>query len=122
MLSVVHLALSNRFYSSDALLFEKALQTQLLSAPKSCEVFNDVRELLPTLQYHMSAGVGVSSRIEIIKLLRRLTKLCYLDDYDESHQQNQKILYNSGNYYNLHYIIDRFQVYRVRLFSCTFYT
>ena len=116
MLNVVHLILSHRFYSSDAILFEKALQTQLMSTPKSCEVFNDVRELLPTLQYHMSVGVGVSGRTEIIKLLRRLTKLCYLDDYDESHQQNQKILYNSGNYYDWYYIIliislGTFQIY-----------
>ena len=96
-----------RFYTSDTVLFEKALQTQLLRAPKSCDVFDDVRNLLPALQYHISVSIGESGRSRIIQLLKQLTKLCHLDDFDESHRQNQRILYNSGNSY--HYIINSLQ-------------
>ena len=69
---------------------------QLLSAPNSCQAFDDIKKLLPILQYHMSVDVGESGKANIVKHLKRLTKLCHLDDYDESHQQHQKILYNSG--------------------------
>lgn len=85
-----------RYYSSEMTLFEKAIQTQLLIAPKSCEVFNDIGELLPTLRRYMSIDVGDVGRAEIIKILRTFTKMCRLDDEDEPHQQNQKILYNYG--------------------------
>ena len=33
---------------------------------------------------------------EIIRILKQFIKWCQLDDDDEPHTQNQKILYNSG--------------------------
>ena len=77
-------------------LFEKAIQTQLLVTPKSCEVFKDVSDLLPNLRRYMSNDVGDSGRAEIIKILRTFTSMCHLNDEDEPHPQNQKILYNFG--------------------------
>ena len=74
----------------------KAIQTQLLIAPKSCEVFSDVNEQLSKLRHHMSTDVWESDRSEIVKILRLFTKLCHLGHEDEPHTQNQKILYNSG--------------------------
>ena len=77
-------------------LFEKGIQTQLLIAPKSCDVFKEVSELLPTLRRYMSIDVGDKGRAEIIKILKTFTKMCHLNDEDEPHPQNQKILYNYG--------------------------
>ena len=87
-----------RYYSSEMTLFEKGIQTQLLIAPKSCEVFKDVKDLLPTLRRYMSIDVGDTGRAEIIRILQAFTKMCHLDDEDEPHPQNQKILYNYGIY------------------------
>ena len=77
-------------------LFEKATQTQLLIAPKSREVFDDISELLPKLRRYMSVDADDSGRGRIITILRTLTKMCHLDDEDEPHPQNQKIIYNYG--------------------------
>lgn len=33
---------------------------------------------------------------EITQILKQFTRLCYLDSENEPHNQNQKILYNSG--------------------------
>ena len=33
---------------------------------------------------------------EITQILKQFTRLCYLDSKNEPHNQNQKILYNSG--------------------------
>ena len=85
-----------RYYSSEMTLFEKAIQTQLLIAPKSCEVFRDINKLLPDLRRYMSIDVDDSGRANIIRILRTFTKMCYLDYEDEPHPQNQKILYNYG--------------------------
>ena len=79
------------------MLFERAIQTQLLIAPKSRKVFDRVSELLPNLRGHMSIDVGDSGRAEIIRILRTFTGMCHIgDDEDEPHPQNQKILYNFG--------------------------
>lgn len=77
-------------------LFERAIQTQLLIAPKSCEVFRYVNELLPDLRGYMSVDVDDRERVEIIRMLRILTGMCQINDEDEPHPQNQKILYNFG--------------------------
>lgn len=77
-------------------LFEKAIQTQLLIAPKSCEVFEEVDKLLPDLRHYMSVDLGESGRVKIITILRTFTKMCHLKEEDEPHPQNQKILYNYG--------------------------
>ena len=74
-----------------------AVQTQLLIAPESCEVFSEVNEHYSTLRDHMSIDVWETDRLEIIKILKLFTTLCHLEDEDEPHTQNQKILYNSGN-------------------------
>ena len=79
-------------------MFEKAIQTELLIAPKSCEVFKDASDLLPKLRRYMSIDVDDAGRAEIIKILRTFTDMCQLNDEDEPHPQNQKILYNFGEY------------------------
>lgn len=86
-----------RYYSSEETLFKKCIQTQLLIAPKSCEVSEDVSKLLPILRRYMSNDVGDNGRAEIIKILKKFTKMCHLHDEDEPHLHNQRILYNSGN-------------------------
>ena len=88
-----------RYYSSEVTLFKKCVQTQLLIAPKSREVLEDVCNLLPTLRRYMSNDVGDSERAEIIRILQTFTKMCHLNDEDEPHPQNQKILYNCGKKY-----------------------
>ena len=85
-----------RYYSSEMTLFEKATQTQLLIATKSREVFDDISELLPELRRYMSVDVDDDGRGRIIRILRTFTKMCHLEDEDEAHPQNQKILYNYG--------------------------
>jgi hypothetical protein len=79
-------------------LFKKAIQTQLLVAEESCRVFSDINEQLSMLRECMSTDISESDKAaaEIIRILKLFTRLCHLDDEDEPHSQNQKILYNSG--------------------------
>jgi hypothetical protein len=88
----------SRFYSRDLELFTKAVQIQLLVAQESCKVFSDINEQLSILRECMSADISESDKAtaEIIRILKLFTRLCHLDDEDEPHGQNQKILYNSG--------------------------
>ena len=46
----------------------------------------------------MIINVDDSGRAEIIKILRVFTGMCHLNDEDEPHPQNQKILYNFGEH------------------------
>ncbi|XP_065910466.1 inositol 1,4,5-trisphosphate-gated calcium channel ITPR1-like [Dysidea avara] len=94
------LHLLNRYYSSEETLFQKAIQTQLLSNPKSEEVLSELSdELLPNLRCLLNKDVGSEGCEELIKILQRLTSLCYIQNSPhENHSQNQKILYNSGVY------------------------
>ena len=101
----LHTLTTARYYSSEVTLFEKAIQTQLLIAPKSCEVFNDISEFLPELRRYMSIDVDDSGRAKIIRILRTFTKMCHLDEEDEPHPQNQKILYNYGQILLNNYVI-----------------
>ena len=77
-------------------LFENGMKTQLLISPKSCEVFKHVHDFLRTLRHYMSNDFEDTGRAEIIKILQTFTKMCHLDDEDEPHQQNQRILYYYG--------------------------
>ena len=78
------------------MLFEKAIQTQLLIAVGSSEVLNDIHMLLPIFRHYTSVDVDSAGRAEIVRMLRIFTKMCHLDEEDEPHPQNQKILYNLG--------------------------
>lgn len=91
------LYLLNRFYSSEANLFSKAIQTQLLVAEDSKKVFREIGQLLPTLRRYMSIDAGGRERAEIITIMQTFTKMCvYDEDKGEPHRQNQRILYNYG--------------------------
>lgn len=109
-LSVMH----NRYYSSRMSLFEKTLQTQLLISPQSCEAFSHVSDVLPRLRHCMGIDAGEPERADIIKILRRFTRMCHLRDEDESHPQNQKILYNFGK-------INRTTLFCLEIKICKFY-
>ena len=93
------LHLLNRYYSTEITLFLKAIQTQLLVTDKSEKVFEEVCELLPVLRRYLSIEVKEKGRAEIVRILKRFTEMCCLEgDEQEPHPQNQKILYNYGEY------------------------
>ena len=97
---LIHVFQHDRFYSWDLELFTKAIQTQLLVAQESCDVFSEINDQLLILRERMSLSVDSlesDKAAEIEEILRLFTKWCHLDDEDEPHTQNQKILYNSGN-------------------------
>ena len=79
-------------------MFTKAIQTQLLVTQESCTVFNDINKQLSMLREYISVDILESDKAaaEIIRILKLFTRWCHLDDEDEPHSQNQKILYNSG--------------------------
>ena len=60
-------------------------------------MFNEVRELVPTLVHYMRIDAGEEQRTEIIRILHIFTRMCIYDDAKlEPHGQNQRILYNFG--------------------------
>ena len=79
-------------------MFTKAIQTQLLVTPESCKIYSDITEQLSMLREYISVDILESDKAaaEIIRILKLFTRWCHLDDEDEPHSQNQKILYNSG--------------------------
>ncbi|XP_065894275.1 inositol 1,4,5-trisphosphate-gated calcium channel ITPR1-like isoform X2 [Dysidea avara] len=94
------LQLLNRYYSSEEILFQKAIQAQLLINPESKKVLTELYdELLPSLHRLLKKDVDSKECDELIEMLQRLTSLCYIQNVPhQSHSQNQKILYNSGVY------------------------
>ena len=54
---------------------------------------------LSKLREYISVDILESDEaaVEIIRILKLFTRWCHLDDEDEPHSQNQKILYNSGD-------------------------
>ena len=96
-LVVGSLQLLNQLYSAEVTLFEKSIQAQLLVTDESRRVFAEIGKLLPPLRHHLSIDAGESERMEIIRTLNTFSAMCsLLDDEDQSHQQNQNILYNYG--------------------------
>ena len=58
-----------------------------------------MNEQLSMLREYISVDILESDKaaVEIIRILKLFTRWCRLDDEDEPHSQNQKILYNSGD-------------------------
>ena len=81
-------------------MFAKAIQTQLLVAQESCTIFNDINKQLSMLREYISVDILESDKAaaEIIRILKSFTRWCHLDDEDEPHNQNQKLLYNLGEW------------------------
>ena len=91
------LHLLDRLYTPEITLFSKAIQTQLLVNEQSKQVFTEIEDLLPTLRRYMSIDAGEIERGGIIRMLNTLTTMCSLEqEEEEPHQQNQRIVYNSG--------------------------
>ncbi len=99
------LHLLNRFFSSELSLFNKAIQTQLLVTEQSKKIFTEVEELLLTLRRYMNIDAEERERSVIIRVLKSLTRMCFLEEVGElPHRQNQRILYNSGKVLNVRYL------------------
>ncbi|XP_065909470.1 inositol 1,4,5-trisphosphate-gated calcium channel ITPR1-like [Dysidea avara] len=110
------LYLLGRFYSAEENLFEKAIQTQLLITPESESVYNKISTLLPTLRHLAAIDVNKTRCQELVNILDDLIGLCHLEgDKNQSHEQNQKILYNTGVFADVLNII--FQEKSTRLIS-----
>lgn len=63
------------------------------------QVFEKIGELLPTLRRLLSVDLGEASRTEVVDILRTFTDMCQLPSGEsEPHTQNQKILYNFGEW------------------------
>jgi inositol 1,4,5-triphosphate receptor type 1 len=98
------LHLLNRHFSAETTLFQRAVQTQLLTTEESKKVFEDIEKQLPTLRRYLSVDLSDDTSTKVVKILKSFTAMCQLSVGDNQpctthiypHTQNQKILYNIG--------------------------
>ena len=64
----------------------------------SIQVFNDIRDQLPTLRRCLSVDLSEDSKDKVEKILKGFSTMCQLPNptYTYPHAQNQKILFNFG--------------------------
>ena len=63
------------------------------------QVFRRIEDTLPNLRRLLSLDLGEESRAEVVHILQTFTEMCQLPlQESEPHTQNQKILYNFGQW------------------------
>ena len=111
------LQLLDKIFSPELHLFQRAVQAQLLITEKSERLYQDINEYLHLLRQYLNPKIRLYSQstpqppteplITTVKSkdsespLKKLTNKCWLEGEAigfEPHQQNQKIIYNFGDW------------------------
>eukprot|EP00117_Sycon_ciliatum_P048000 scpid3078/ scgid34229/ Inositol 1,4,5-trisphosphate receptor type 1; IP3 receptor isoform 1; Type 1 inositol 1,4,5-trisphosphate receptor len=105
--------LLDRYYSTHATLFEKAVQGQVLITDSSVETFKRVRKLVPELRRLTTAKLTPDMETRMSEIITVLSNYCSLsrrvsgEQTEEPHPMNQKILLNFGIVDDIFNVLDK---------------
>ena len=104
------LQLLNKIFSSELHLFQRAIQAQLLTAEESEKLYRCIENRLHLLRQYLNPkrhlhSQSASQQPSEESPLKELIGKCWIEGEAigfEPHQQNQKIIYNFGEFSGMH--------------------